>query len=135
MNQHTLKERNLELAALDDTIDFILKEEQSEPMVLYTGYNDGGYAEFRGLKPYLDPRAEVFVIENNKKDDVLKEYYELETGRLHYKDFLDKYQFTHLILTEYDSLYVNMLKDSDYYLAYANEEYALFETIGEKTGD
>ena len=112
---------------LGEAIDFIKAEERTDPIVLYTGYNDGGYAEFEGLAPYMDQRAEVFVMKNNKKEDVMKEYYDLQAGRLFYKDFVDKYRFTHLIVTEIDSLYVNLENDSDYTLAFINDEYTVFE--------
>ncbi len=117
------------LKMLQETIAVIKAEDSNQPVVLYTGYNDGGYAEFEGIAPYIDPRAEVFVIENNHTDDIMKEYYDLQAGRLYYKDFLDKYQFTHLIVTDSDSLLVNLENDPDYTLANANEEYYLFEKI------
>ncbi len=123
----TFKQSSAQLTELDETIDTILAEGDVNSIVLYTGYDDGSYAEFMGLKPYIDPRAEVFVIENNQKDDVMQEYYDLQTGRLYYRDFLAKYQFTHLIVTEYDILYIDLLNDTDYQLAYSNDSYSLFE--------
>jgi hypothetical protein len=52
-------------------VAFILEEYQREDVRLFVGYNWGGYAEFMGLKPFIDARAEVFIKTNNKKADIL----------------------------------------------------------------
>jgi hypothetical protein len=64
----------------------------------YTGYNDGGYVEFRGYKPYLDPRGEVFLKKNNGKEDVLYEYIDMKNGKVKVEDFLAKYDFDYLLV-------------------------------------
>lgn len=87
---------------------------------IYTGYNDGGYLEYRGYKCYLDPRAEVFLKSNNKKEDILKEYYKLQTGKLNYKDFLSKYNFDYLIVSEEDILYY-YIDNTQYEIVYEEE--------------
>lgn len=120
-------DRETQWREFTETIEFIKAEGAAESVVLYTGYNDGGLAEFLGFSPYMDARAEVFVIENNGKDDVMYEYYNLQASRLYYKDFVNKYQFTHLIVTEKDALCVNLENDPDYRLAFSNECYILFE--------
>ena len=120
---------NAAIMAMDDVIDEILADANPNELVLYTGYDDGGYAEFRGLKPYLDPRAEVFLIENNKQKDILSEYYNMERGWLNYKDFLSRYQFTHLIVNRSDSLYASLSNDADYKAVYTNDYYTLFVTV------
>ena len=93
---------------------------------MYTGYNDGGLAEFRGIPSYIDPRAEVFVKKNNKKEDVMKEYYQLQRGMLYYKSFLNKYGFTHIVITEDDILNTYLPYDTDYEKVYSNEDYSLY---------
>lgn len=71
----------------------------------YTGYNDGGYVEYRGYQSYLDPRGEVFLKKNNKKEDILFEWTDLQEGRAKEGDFLDKYQFDYLVVRKEDRLY------------------------------
>ena len=107
-------------------VDYLLKNEDADNMILYTGYNDGGYVEFRGLKPYIDPRAEVFVKKNNQVKDVMKEYYELELGKMYYKDFLNTYGFTHLLLTRDEVLYVVLPHDPDYELVYDDDAFLVY---------
>jgi hypothetical protein len=116
-----------EYTQLKDAIYFILNEKQTRQVKLYTGYNDGGMAEFMGIPSYIDPRAEVFVEKNNKKADVMKEYFDLQSGALYYKQFLEKYQFTHIITTKNDILYISLKHDQDYQLSFSNKTYSLFE--------
>lgn len=96
---------------------------------LYTNYNDGGYLEFRGYKVYIDPRAEVFVKKNNKKSDIMKEFILMESGKLYYKNVLDKYSFTHLLVSNDDILSTYLPYDKDYKLIYSSEYYKIFQNI------
>ncbi|MDF2885066.1 MAG: hypothetical protein K0R54_5637, partial [Clostridiaceae bacterium] len=103
--------------------------EDTSNVVLYTGYNDGGLTEFRGLPSYIDPRAEVFVKKNNKKDDIMKEYIDMQSGNLYYKSVLDKYNFTHLLVPDKDILSTYLPYDNDYDIIFSNESYKVFKKI------
>ena len=47
---------------------------------------------------------------------------------MYYKDFLDKYGFTHLVVEDKEAYLLNSLQhDSDYELIYSDEYYSLFE--------
>lgn len=85
-----------------------------EDMRLYAGYNEGPYAEFLGMHPYLDARAEVFFKENNKQADVLTEYLKLQIGRLDYSEFLKKYDFTHIVVNDGDILSMLLPEEPTY---------------------
>lgn len=119
-----------ELPTVSTAVDYLNAHEQAETMQLYTGYNDGGYVEFMGFKPYIDPRAEVFVEKNNKAEDVMKEYYLLQSGQTYYKTVLDKYRFTHLLVSHEDILFANLPHDADYQLIYEDSEYAIYRNRG-----
>ena len=108
-------------------VHYLLASESPENVVLYTGYDDGGYAEFMGFRPYIDPRAEVFVQKNNKARDIMKEYYLLQAGGLYYKELLDEYHFTHLVVSDYDILHTYLPYDSDYRLVYDDGEYFVYQ--------
>ncbi len=97
-----------ELVTVVGMMDEEVKPEERKALKVYTGYNDGGYLEFRGYKPYLDPRAEVFLEVNNEKEDILVEYIDLREGRSDKKEFLEKYQFDYLVVRgKYDPLYMD----------------------------
>ena len=69
--------------------------------------------EYRGYKPYLDPRGEVFLKKNNKKEDILYEWDDFNSGRIKVEEFLDKYHFDYLLVVgEKDPLYA---LDIEYY--------------------
>lgn len=96
---------------------------------LYTGFNEGGYLEFRGYKVYIDPRAEIFLKNNNKKNDIMKEFISMESGKIYYKDVLNKYNFTYLLVSKDDILNTYLPFDNDYKLIYSSENYKIFEVI------
>ena len=61
---------------------------------IIASFNDGGYCEFRGLRPYIDARAEVFVPELNGGRDIADEWHSVfiaETVSL--SEFASRYDF------------------------------------------
>lgn len=112
---------------LDKGVDYLLEHNKKQEIVLYADYNNGSYCEFRGLKPYIDGRAEIFLKANNKKENILKEYYLLSNDHLDYKKFVDKYQFTHLILSKDESLYHHISNDKNYRRIYRGKDYEIYE--------
>jgi hypothetical protein len=114
---------------LNNAIDYIYENENISEVVLYTGFNEGSLVQFRGLPSYIDPRAEVYFIKHNNKEDIFNEYFDLVDGKVYYKDILDKYGFTHLIVTKVEALSTYLHKDSDYAAVYENEGYYLFKRL------
>ncbi len=114
---------------LNNMIDYIYENEEIERIILYTGFNDGSLVQYRGLPSYIDPRAEVYFYKINKKDDIFKEFVNLQKGELYYKEVLDKYKFTHLIVSINDILNTSLMYDKDYEIIYSNKSYKLFKKI------
>ena len=108
---------------------FLLEHYDLEQMKVWTNYYEGGYLEFQGIHVYIDARAEVFIYENNQEKDVFKEYIELQSGQLYYKDFIARYEFTHFLTCKDDILYVYLYNDPDYRLVYEDETRRLFEKV------
>ena len=109
-------------SSMKDGIDKIVETEDISNVRLYCNYGECNYAEYLGIKVYIDSRAEIFLKDNNKKEDVLTELYLLQNNAIYYKDFLDKYSFTHLLVKETDMLYQNLLHDNDYKIVYEGNE-------------
>lgn len=120
------KPRTEKYILLNKAIDQILEDTPAEQVTLYTGYNSGGMAEFRGLRTYMDARAEVFVKKNNGKADISEEYTNMQLGLSYYKTVLNRYEFSHLLVDEKDFLNTYLPHDSDYKLYYANEQYSVY---------
>lgn len=114
-------------------IDYLLKTEEVSEITLYTGYSEGAYPEWMGIKCYIDPRAEVFFKENNQKEDILDEYFALQKDNtIEVKDFLEKYKFSHLLVVEDDYLYDNMDDIDNYEIIYENTSLKEYTTSNKK---
>ena len=98
---------------------------------VYTNYNNGSYAEYRNLKPYIDPRAEIFIKKNNHKEDIMKEYYLVYNGYISYDKFINKYKFDYMIIMKNEVIYTSALKDKNYKSIYYSKKYKyrVFERI------
>lgn len=98
------------------------KEDGANIYTSYTGYNDGGYVEYRGYKSYLDPRGEVFLEKMNKKEDILYEWDDFTKGRISINEMLERYNFDYIIARgrEDDPFYD--LDDERYGLIFEDEE-------------
>jgi len=114
---------------ISEAVEYLLSQEKAEDITLYVGYNDRGYTEFYGIKSYLDPRAEVFLKSNNKKEDIFEEYVSLQCGELYYQEFLDKYDFTHILADSTDILYTYLAEDKNYSIMYEDDDCRLFVPV------
>lgn len=99
-----------------------LDKNASKSIKLFTNYDDGGYMEYRGYKSYIDPRAEVFLKRNNKKEDIFDEYYDLCNGNIDATTFLNKYKFDYLLIDRgINNLYNELKNNSDYEEVYSHK--------------
>ena len=101
-------------------VDYLLENNKASDITLYIGYAEGAYPEWKGIKCYIDPRAEIFLKGNNKQKDIMEEYYLLQIGNLDVNEFLEKYKFDYLLVIETDYLYNNMDDIDNYKLVYEN---------------
>ena len=96
---------NQEEYYLKDGVDKLLEVYPAEDIRIYTNYDVGGYLEYRNIRPYIDPRAEVFYITMNKKAEIFTEYYLLQNSNTNVEEFISDYNFTHLLVVNYDRLF------------------------------
>lgn len=101
-----------------NAMDAIGTKVSRKDAIIFAGYNDGGYVEFRGYKSYLDPRGEVFLKSNNKKFDVLFEEEQVYKEEITIQEFLDKYNFTHLLIQPNHFLYQITNSSHNYFIVY-----------------
>ena len=112
-------------SSIDDVIVYLDKN-ANKNISLYTDYLNGSYVEFYGYKPYIDTRAEVFIKNNNKKRDILDEYYKLYSGKLDMKKFTDNYKFDYILINKYDKYYKYIKNCNDYELVYKGKDKLTF---------
>jgi hypothetical protein len=112
----------------ETAIDVLEKYSDKNKHTIYSSFNDGGYVEFRGYKPYMDPRAELYLKKNNKKADLFKEYYDLQHNILDREEFVDKYNFDFMLVGYNDALKATMQENTKYFVLYddSNKQYMLF---------
>ena len=91
------------MVAAMDAIDLDVNGGAVGPV--YANYGDGGYVEYRGYKPYIDPRGEVFLKKNNGKEDILYEWDDFTKGKVKVEELLEKYQFDYILAREDDPFY------------------------------
>ena len=114
---------------IENGINKLMNEENITKKTIYANFNNGGYVEFRGLKPYIDSRAEVFLKSINKKEDIFEEYYKLNFGNIEYKKFIKKYNFDYLLVDKNESIYSKVKKDKNYKTFYNGKTYKIFKKI------
>lgn len=95
-----------------EPIDYLVKNYNKENIKLYINFNDGSYAVYKEIKVNIDPRAEVYLKKNNHKSDIYDEYTKLGNNEIDYKDYINKYKFTHILVNEDDQMYNKLKKDS-----------------------
>ena len=112
----------------ETAVNVLEQRADKKTSTIYSSFNDGGYIEFRGYKPYIDPRAELYLKANNKKDDIFKEYYDLQHGLFDVDEFIEKYNFDYLIVGYGDRIRTPMQENVKYFVLYddSNKKYTLF---------
>lgn len=107
-------------------VDYIIKHLDKDGIRLFNTLNIGGYAEFRGLHPFIDTRAEAFIKSNNQKEDIIDDYFNAAFGKMHYRKLIDKYKLTHFLVEKTDLLYAYLPEDPDFELLLTDGDFKLF---------
>ncbi len=110
-------------------VDFIKENVRTGEMRLYNDFNTGGYIEFAGLKAFIDSRAEIFLKSFNKKDDIIIDFLNMRKGSMYYRKFIEKYKFTHFLMSKNDPLYVFLSEDMSYKKSYEDNNFVVYEKI------
>ena len=116
-------------------IDYLDKHVQNKEQIkVYSNFADGSYLEYRGYYCYMDPRAEIFLKSNNHKEDLYKEYDDLQRLKIDYRDFLKKYQFDYMLIDKEDILYYffNKVSLEGYEIEMKDANYMLVKLVNEE---
>ncbi len=113
-----------------DPATYLVENNKIESPKVYTSFEDGSYFEYMGFNCYVDPRAEVFIKKNNKKEDILKENFDMQHGLINVSDFLSKYDFDYLVVRiDNDSIYTYLKteKETNFNKIYEDKKYQIWE--------
>lgn len=91
--------KNKEIPA-KDAAEYLASVADPDKERLYTSFDNGGMFEWYGFKVYTDARPELFTKEINKKESIDDEIYNVEYGFINYRDFIDKYDFTYIVVND-----------------------------------
>jgi hypothetical protein len=120
-------EKDAEIFLPIKAVDYIKMHVNKESIRLFTGYDTGGYAEFKGLRPFIDARAEVFLKSNNRKENILDDYFNVSLGKTHYRELIEKYKLTHFLVGKSDMLlFTYMSEDPDFELLFTDGDFKVF---------
>ena len=121
----TIEPGKVKMYVCGPTVYNLIHIGNARPMIVFDTFRR--YLEYKGYHPYIDGRAEVFLKDNNGEFDYLAEYNEVMNGKLYYKDFVNKYNFNYLIVSDREQLLRMSLKnDNDYTILLDSEEITLF---------
>ena len=115
-----------EFHVAEKAVDYLIENEEASDIKLYCHPLFGPYVNWHGLKAFIDTRFEVYTIENSKQSDILYDFYCLN-HKIHYRDFIEKYQFTHFLIHKQDSFYIIMVNDADFTCVYEDENFVILE--------
>ena len=103
-----------------------LNKHYPKNIIVYTNLDYGSYIEYLGFHAYIDTRAEVFTKKANKKKEIFREAMRIEYLCTNYKEFIERYKFTHLVVYKKTCLYNNLKKDK-IKIIFNDKKYAIFE--------
>ena len=112
-----------------DYLDALDKED----IVLFTGFNNGAYMEFRGYKTYIDARPEIYSAVFNEENDIYSEYTKVYKGEIEYDEWIKKYGFTHMIVFE-KCLNAYLQGCEDYRVVFSDGHNVLYEAVDFQNG-
>ena len=84
------------------------------------------------MRCYMDARAEVFIKQVNAQKDIFHEHIMLCNGWINYKEFMENYHFTHILVNNNEALYESLQDDDDYLLLYDSDEAGTTEESSEE---
>ena len=115
-----------DVCKVDDAIEYLDKYNKDD-LKIYNELNFGAYMEMHDYKVYIDARPELFNEKINKQFNLLAEYNGVISGTADYQGFLDKYNFTHLVITTNGGLDIYLRQGTQYNKILSTEVYTLYE--------
>ena len=109
-----------------------IKENNLEDKNIYTDFNQGAFLEYNGINIFMEARPELYSKKVNNKVDILGDYVKYimkDVSSEKYKEFLDKYKFDCLCVSEGNILSVYLDGQGEYKLVVEGEGYRLYEVI------
>lgn len=111
-----------------EATEYILENLDIENMRIFNHFNFGSYLEFKGVPVFIDSRSGIYCEEFNNTS-ILQDWLDAAYGTSHYKDIVEKYNITHMLLYKTEIINTYISEDTDYYILYEDDNFALYEKI------
>ena len=110
-----------------DATEWILKNIDYKEARIWTQFDFGSYLELHEIPVYLDSRSEVYCEEQNPGCTVLEDWLNVVNGNINYNEIFNKYQITHVLVTNMELINLYIFDDEDYKLIYQDDNFSLYE--------
>lgn len=111
-----------------EAVNYIKENLDYKNMRIFNSYNFGSYLMFNDIPVFIDSRLDVYCSEFNDTD-IFFDYVKVFSGDIHYNDIFKKYNFTHILLYNSETINTYIKNDSNYNLIYVDEYFSLYEYI------
>lgn len=109
--------------------EYIINNIDVSNMKIFNHFNFGSYLELNGLKAFLDSRSGIFTEEFNPGTTILNDWLDASGGSVHYDELFEKYNITHALLYNEETINVYIKDDSDWNLIYQDDRFSLYEKV------
>lgn len=109
--------------------DYIINRLDVDNIRLYNSFNVGGYLEYRGIKTFIDSRAELFTPAFNEDCQILNDFLNMVSGSESYKKIFEKYGITHAILEKDEIANQYIVYDPEWKQIYDYGNFLLYEKV------
>lgn len=106
--------------------EYVLENIDYKNMKIYNHYDTGSYLMLNNIDVFIDSRLDVYCSEFSNVD-IFKDFLNLESGKLHYKDFVEKYHNTHFLIKNDNLLHTYIDTDQNYKKMYEDEYFSLYK--------
>ena len=125
----------------DSKVFDVLEENTEKNDKIFSFFEDTSYLEGLGYtNVYIDSRPEMYMKRINKKDNYLKEFYDVVENKDTFnngeniKAFIEKYDFKYYLLKTASpymrTIIITLQNNDNYKLIYSDDKYILFERNG-----
>ncbi len=113
--------------------EYLLNEINLDDYVLYNGFNYGSYLEYKGIKAFMDSRAEVFEKPYNDVE-IMYDNIKMESSKNYdvLKPYIDKYNFNLFLVCKEFKIYNVLLDNPEHFeLLYLDDNFAILKLVDE----
>ncbi len=107
-----------------DMVKYIKENIDYKNMRVYNEYNAGSYLMLNDIKVFIDSRSDLYMKEFNKDCHIFDDYKDMPYN---YKYVLDKYDFTHILISNRDKLNVILEYLPNYKIIKQDDNFVLYE--------